>query len=342
MPKYKELENYLKRIDENLIYSNFGPLNLELIARLAGYFNLNINQIATASNATLGLHGAISTSGYSSSGHWSVPSWSFTATAAAAVASGIDFSFTDVDLEGRIIPDEKSTSVVDVLPFGDDLAIDRLPGKIEVVVVDAAASFDALKSLKFKSSKRVGIVVSLHATKLLGAGEGGIFISNDTEWVTRFKKWTNFGFTDGAVRESEFLGTNAKLSEYAAATALASLDSWADRRTKLQELNRVALDISLTAGLSPIAALQKNYATPYWIVETESPIHKLEISMRLKSDGISFRDWWAGGCHKMPAYRNVPRTELRNTELLSEIQLGLPFHNQLSGNDLDRIKRALL
>jgi dTDP-4-amino-4,6-dideoxygalactose transaminase len=231
---------------------------------------------------------------------------------------------------------------VDVLPFGDDLAIDRLPGKIELVVVDAAASFDALKLLEFKSSKRVGIVISLHATKLLGAGEGGVFISNDTEWVIRFKKWTNFGFSDGAVRESEFLGTNAKLSEYAAAVALASLDSWADRRSKLQDLNAVALDISLNAGLSPIAALRKNYATPYWIVETKSRIQKLEICERLKSGGISFRDWWAGGCHKMLAYRNVPRMELRNTELLSDIQLGLPFHNQLSANDLVRIKRALL
>jgi dTDP-4-amino-4,6-dideoxygalactose transaminase len=342
MPKYEELENYLKRIDENQIYSNFGPLNIELLTRLAAYFDVDVNQLATASNATLGLQGAISTSGSERSGHWSIPSWTFTATAAAAIASGIEFSFTDVDLQGRIIPDERSTSIVDVLPFGDDLAINRLPGKIELVVVDAAASFDALKSLQFTNSKRVGIVVSLHATKLLGAGEGGVFISNDAEWVSRFKKWTNFGFSDGAVRESEFVGSNAKLSEYAAAIALASLDSWEVRRAKLRELNGVALDISLSSGLSPITALQKNYATPYWIVETESRIHKLEISERLKSSGISFRDWWAGGCHKMPAYRNVPTTELRNTELLSEIQIGLPFHNQLSSNDLNRIKRALL
>lgn len=342
MPKYNEIEKYLKLIDENLIYSNFGPLNMELVNRLGSYFNLRANQVATASNATLAIQGAISTSGFKDVSHWSVPSWSFTATAAASVASGIDFSFTDVDLEGRVIPDKRSTSIVDVLPFGDDLALDRLPSKNELVVVDAAASFDALKSVEFDSSKRVGIVVSLHATKLLGAGEGGVFISNDDEWVARFKRWTNFGFSDGAIRKSEFVGTNAKLSEYGAAVALASLDSWENQRTKIRELNEVALEICLLTGLRPTLALQKNYATPYWIVETDSSEHKLQISERLKSSGISFRNWWADGCHNMPAYKNVPVSDLRNTEMLSKIQIGLPFHNQLSGNDFDRIKRALL
>jgi len=341
MPKFNEIRDYLENIDESHIYSNFGPLNEQLITRLAKYFNLKPDQVATTSNATLGLQGAITTSDYRTSKNWSVPSWSFTATAAASVASGIAFTFSDVDLEGRVIPHKKSKSIVDVLPYGDELALERLPDSVELVVVDAAASFDSLKSMDLNSPRRIGVVVSLHATKLLGAGEGGVFISNDPEWVVRFKKWSNFGFSEGVSRNSEFAGTNAKLSEYSAAVALASLDTWEVRRNEYLSLNRRALEISLSANLRPIPALRKNFVTPYWIVETETKKHKKEIIQRLSANEISYRNWWGKGCHEMPAYRNIPFSELGNTKQLAEIQLGLPFYSQLTEEEFERISNAI-
>ena len=68
------------------------------------------------------------------------------------------------------------------------------------------------------------VVVSLHATKVLGAGEGGIVVFGDVESADRFRAFTNLGFE--RTRTSERHGVNGKLPEATAAYALAALDGW--------------------------------------------------------------------------------------------------------------------
>ena len=77
------------------------------------------------------------------------------------------------------------------------------------VLLDAAAAFDAL------DQAAVPAMVSLHATKPLGVGEGGFIVSADESLVHAIRELSTFGFRDS--RESQRIATNAKLSEYAAA-----------------------------------------------------------------------------------------------------------------------------
>ena len=67
-------------------------------------------------------------------------------------------------------------AVMPVVPFGcpiDVAAWDRFRASTEIpVVIDAAAGFDALVP------GAVPAVVSLHATKVLGAGEGGFVVEH--------------------------------------------------------------------------------------------------------------------------------------------------------------------
>jgi dTDP-4-amino-4,6-dideoxygalactose transaminase len=183
------------------------------------------------------------------------------------------------------------------------------------------------------------LVVSLHATKLLGAGEGGVCITNSSEVAKELKAWSNFGFQ--GTRESKYVGTNAKLSEYNAAVGLASLDMWEETRAVLQQHLSKALKVSESCRLIPISSMLKNFVSPYWIVSFESSGARNLAQERLNKNGIETRTWWGDGCHTMPAYAPISRRELPNTEWAASTSLGLPFHAYLSDADFEHIHGVL-
>ena len=168
-----------------------------------------------------------------------MPAWTFIASANAAVLAGLTPYFVDVDplswaLDPTAIEHEivrapgRVGAVMLVIPFGrpidvqawDDFILQTgLP-----VVIDAAAAFDSLQ---------IGIapaVVSLHATKVLGVGEGAFIASRDSAIIRAVRQRSNFGFTAG--RHAEVTAFNAKLSEYHAAVGLAALDAWTEARAE--------------------------------------------------------------------------------------------------------------
>lgn len=344
VPKYTEYAHYLDEIDANNTYSNFGPLNSRLRTNLASYMGLKGWQLQTVANATLGIEGSIATSNMSLTQKWATPSWTFTATAAACFRSGIDFQFVDIEDSWRADLGGHFSGLVDVLPFGDDLNFNRpYFDRLDCLIVDAAASFDSLKNIKIPDHIPIAILISLHATKSLPAGEGGVFITNSEEWANRFKSWSNFGMNESRI--SNLLGTNAKMSEINSAIALASLDKWEDTKAEIQLRNSKAIAITNKYDLSTTSALEKNYATPYWIVKFKDSNQKNKMRLAFKQKSISTRDWWASGCHNMPAYRNVPYKSLSKTNHAYEISLGLPFHHKLTEDywtDVDSIFSSYL
>jgi len=339
VPKFEHYKKYLDQIDENRIYSNFGPLNDLLIFRLSEYLGVNPDNICTVSNATLALQGLIATSScFEDFDSWSLPSWTFTATAAALGQVQRLGTFVDIDDNWRAVFPDIEPAIIDVAPFGDSIDIERL-GKRKAAIIDCAPSFDALRNVKLVASYPVAIVISLHATKLIPAGEGGVVVSNSPNWIQEIKKWSNFGFSKE--RNSDFLGTNAKLSEFSAAIALASLDSWESNRKTFLDLRQKTLEISHIFNLKCSPAEEKGFATPYWVLRTNSKTQSDRIMEKLSQHSIQTRKWWGEGCHKMPAYANFLRSKLSKTELAAETSLGLPFHLHLQERDFVLIVEAL-
>ena len=339
LPSYRKLESYLKRIDENRIYSNFGPLNQELIEKLSDYFGISSENIVTVANATLGIQGALATTPKADFNNWQLPSWTFAATPSAACLSKIDFEFIDVDHDWRCLPTSNVVNLIDVLPFGERENLTRMNTGIQTLVIDGAASFDALKGIDLDLSFDCAIIISMHATKLLAAGEGGVFLTNNPEWAKKFKRWTNFGFDSN--RQSESLGTNAKLSEYSAAIALATLDDWDNHRSKILMNNETAKGITKKLGFEVSSAMESGYATPYWIIKGLPSELKKSIEKNCAEKNIQTRDWWGKGCHKMKAFAHINYTNLDNTERIANSSVGLPFHTNLKESDWIRISNVL-
>lgn len=341
MPTLRDVKKYLRRIDSTMVYSNYGPLYKDLVSRLAQNWDLKEENICILANGTLSLEGAIATS-FSLDGEWVSPSWSFAATGIALRNQLDSFSFVDIDENWRMAPNslEGIKGVMDVAPFGDELQFDRFNDFAGTLLVDAAASFDAISVRRtFPESPNSGVVISLHATKLIGAGEGGVFVSKNSAWVERVREWSSFGFPRSG-RISITDGTNAKLSEYSAAVTHASLDTWPRRRARLLELQGELKSISERFGFDVHPAMRKGFATPYWIVRAEAPTLR-NLSNNFHKEGWETRKWWQDGMHKMPLFSTVPYESLENTESVAATTLGLPFHQFLRKRDLKSFEGIL-
>ena len=346
LPTAAEIRPYLERIDAARWYTNFGPLAAELEQRLADHYQISADKIVLVANGTLALAAALATAPPGHGTTVPMPSWTFPATALAAMAIGVQPCFLDVNpvswaLEPNAIPQaiaHRSWAAMPVAPFGappDLHGWAKWSESTDVsVVFDAATSFDSLTFLTLPDDPPLALAVSLHATKAFGVGEGGFVMSNDPEWILRIRRHINFGFY--GARRSDVLGTNAKLSEFAAAVGLAGLDTWTDVRHRwldvARQFSRRIADLSLHAqpGFG-------DAAVSTCVVEFENSDICERAITALETAGIDTRRWWGYGQHENPALAGVERTDLEATRSLARRTVGLPFWLDISTQQVDAI-----
>jgi len=352
LPRAQNLLPYLEMIDNSHIYSNYGPLVEELTHRLADYLGLEPDSVVLLSNATVAIEGAIINStnqekldkniDLGKEEIWYVPSFTFPATVHALLSSGKECAFTDIDDEWNTIP--SSEFGIEVLQFGDTYIGGKANNKsnpqiYERKIIDAAGSFDACSNIASKLNMRDGLVISFHATKTFSTGEGGLFASKDKDWVQRVRQWSNFGLWGS--REAKIAGTNAKMSEYAAAVGLAFFDEWVEYREKLRGIKHKAQNISASFELNCSPSFKTEFISNYWVIELNDLEQKSKFVEHMESMGIETREWWAKGCHSMPAFRSVKCGELTKTSDLVKKVVGLPMGIHLKNEDFTEIEKAL-
>lgn len=282
LPLAEKILPYLEKIDRNRHYTNFGPLNASYQERLEVVFKA---PVVTASSATSALTACLMAYDLPPKSFVACPSWTFVATPLSIMAAGHIPYFMDVDDAGRFI--SKSfiypvcRAVVAVAPFGKPINVEAWDDFELPVVIDAAAGFDAFSSICYPQNRPV--VISTHATKTFGTGEGGLVVCKNKSLLEKVRKITSFGLTPE--REVLFPAFNAKFSEYHAAVGHAELDGWATKRERFLEETRVfGLDYAVT--MVPVRG-QEGRKLVY-------------------------------GCHKHLAFKNCPRTNLPLTEEMME------------------------
>jgi dTDP-4-amino-4,6-dideoxygalactose transaminase len=347
MPQIGSVLPYLRQIDEARWYSNYGPLLRGFESRLTERFGTPTS-IATLGSGTLALTIGLQALGCSAGGYCILPSWTFVATAHAVAQAGLRPWFVDVDAETWMLdPDavralltEAPGPVHAVIPVA---AFGRLPDleawarfRAETglpVLLDAAAAFDALVEAPIPA------MISLHATKILGVGEGGFVATRDQALATSIRKRSNFGFLgDRVARE---VATNAKLSEYAAALGHAGLDHWSATRLRYM-LSAQKLRIALIGA--PDVRFQPGWGSEW--VSTTCVVDLPEgaaghVEAALAAAGVETRRWWGLGCHRAPAFAGAERTPLPVTERLGQSTIGLPFALDMEEAAVVRIAEAL-
>ncbi|MGH7125819.1 MAG: DegT/DnrJ/EryC1/StrS family aminotransferase [Stellaceae bacterium] len=345
LPTAETLLPFLHEIDEHRWYSNFGPLNRRFESALAAHFQAPQGTVVTVANATLGLTLALQDAAQGRAGLCMVPAWTHAASASAIVAAGLTPWFVDVEPQSwQLTPaaarrlletaPERPQAILPVSPFGDLVdpeAWDRYTGDTGIpVVIDAAAAFDAVRPARATVQ-----VVSLHATKAFGIGEGGLMLAGDERRADRLRRMSNFGFDRD--RTSVRPGTNAKLSEYAAAVGLAALGGWPAARTQLiAAARRFLAGLAAVSEVVPMPALDRAIATS--TANVILPDRNADAVIRfLRDRGIEARKWWAGACHRHKQFAACPRTSLAVSEDLADRVLGLPFFADITDEQLQLV-----
>lgn len=339
LPRPESWLDYLEIAYRNSKFSNFGEVSHLVEQRVAEFLGIPALNVVTCVNATQALTGAISTAAQNQL-KWTVPSWTFTATPSSMISANKEFFFSDIDDDWRISLTGRNVNVVDVLPFGEGVDVQRLESLCAgEIVIDGAASFDALRFSNLNSIKRrFALVVSFHPTKFPAGPEGAVFISNDLTWCEKFRYWTIFGMDEK--RESYFPGTNAKLNEFSSAVILASLDHYFEMRQDIMKSTDLALNLSSNCDFKVSGAMKKGFASPYWILSSTTERIQL-VEDLFNKNLISTRRWWMYGCHKMEAYSGYSFGSLKNTEKAAKTSIGVPFYFGMSAEDWERISSVL-
>lgn len=347
LPAADAVMPYLERIDGARWYSNFGPLLCEFEERMAGRFT-NPTAVTTVANATQALTLTLQAMDLAPGSYVALPAWTFVATAHAVTQAGLTPWFLDVDpVTWMLDPDQVAelardlnaevAAVIPVCAFGAMPDVDRWLAFREAtgvpVILDAAAAFDTL------FDGRLPAVISLHATKVLGLGEGGLLATDDAALALKVRQMTTFGFMGS--RESLVPATNAKLSEYAAAVGLAALDNWPGDRLRWMRTAQM-LRISLIG--QPQVRFQDGWGSD-WITSVCTvglPLGVADkVAASLREDGVDSRHWWGRGCHASPAFADYRREPLPVTEALAGSTIGLPFSIDMDAQEIARVADAL-
>ena len=360
LPGLDELIPYLRRIDERRWYSNFGPLVQEFEARFAASFATanpagHVSAV-TVSNATAGIEIALRALALPPGSLVLVPALTFVATATAVLSAGLTPVVADVDEDNWLLTPAIATAAAALLPlrallpvatFGaaqdakgwsDFHAATGLP-----VVIDAAAAYGN----QFDPGPTCA-VFSLHATKPLASGEGGVIVTRSAEFAATVRQLSNFGIDLSGkqgvpVGSTTLVGTNAKMSEYHAAIGLASLDAWPDTIQRRQQMfDRYSGVIEATCGSRVVwQHMPLDAVRSVCCLLLPSGPERDRAEALMATNGIATRRWYLPLIHEHPAFQALEHMAAPNAQVIAQRLLGIPFHLSLSDADQTDIANCL-
>lgn len=353
LPPARLLLPYLERADAVRWYTNRGVLVRELEARLSDALCGGPGRLVAASSGSAAIEAAIlAVAGRATATrpYALVPAYTFVGTALAAQRCGYIPWLVDAAPSGwAMTPDEAADCpalaeagvVVPVAPYGqapDQAGWSGFVARTGVpVVIDAAASFEALARAPGAHVGRVPVALSFHATKAFSTGEGGAVAWSDLAGLARVVRALNFGFL--ASRVSQAPGLNGKMSEYHAAVGLAGLDCW-DATTAANEL--VARGYRVAAGrLRERLVLAPDIASNYVLFCATDAIEAARVRAALTEAEAGHRAWYGRGLHHEPAFAGAPRGELPHAERLGACLIGLPIAPDIATDAIARVAAAI-
>lgn len=340
MPSLDRVIAYLESMNDRRVFSNFGPLVSRAESRIASLLDVDASRVVLVANATQGLVGALEISEIDS---WETPVYTFAATAQAVLQAGRTLRFQDIERDSWVAQSGMGTDssapvgVLPVVPFGANVDLRRWADH-EHVIVDAAASLGNPPLSMQTLEPSWAVVFSLHATKVLPAGEGGVVVFGSAERAEHFRRWTNFGFASD--RSAVGRGINAKMSEIAGAYVNASLDEWAQTRRDWLMIREFASNIAQELGIQP-TALPGDEVSPYWVVQFGDQSERDHVEENLHLNGMETRRWWPTLLTQMPAFQGFANQGFPNANHVSETILGLPFHREMNSRDFQTIGQVV-
>lgn len=354
MPPLEEYVEEIRDIWDSRWLTHTGPKHEKLVSDLREL--LGVPEVSLFANGHLALEAAFAL--FPAGSEVITTPFTFASTTLAIARAGLVPVFCDVEPEFytmdpekiEALITEKTVAIAPVHVYGnlcDWRRIKEIADKHSLkVIYDAAHAFGVREGEVTAGQIGDMAMFSFHATKVFHTIEGGCLVHNDPALSKHFAAWRQFGMFDGV--QSDILGTNAKLTEFAAAMGLCNLrhlDEQIALRKKAVERYRERL-----SGKSGIilcgeqSGVTSNYAyLPVQIVPEQFGANRDEVADRLAQQNVFARKYFYPLTSAFPVYRE--RFTIQDTPIAEEISsriLCLPLYADLSVEDVDRVCDALL
>ena len=333
--------------------------NAHLVERLEAAVaeRLEVKYCVAVSSCTSGLMMVLRALGLT--GEVIIPSFTFFATGHALLWNGLRPLFADcdretwnvdpVDVERKI--SERTSAILAVHLYGNPCDVEeltRLAGRRNLkLIFDAAHGFGS-----YHRGRPVGQfgdveVFSLSPTKLLVAGEGGLVTTNDATIARMIRGMRNYG--DLGAYDPEWLGMNARMSEFNAALALAGLPLV---QAKVARRNGIAQ--KYTGLLSALPGLGFQHVSPEdvstfkdYSIHVTSHVFGMSrdtLAEALLAEQIETKKYFYPPLHMQKLYsrfHSARSADLVRTESITAGILSLPIYESLPEATVERVAGAI-
>lgn len=350
-PDWERYEVAMRGIFERQYYTNHGPLARQLEARLEVF--LGVKHVVCVTNATIGL--MMAAEALELSGKVLTPAMTFLATPLSVARCGLEPVFCDVDpvthhmtpatLEAALEPGV--SAVLGVHLWGsaaDTIEVQKWAEKNAL-----KCYWDSAQSMGCETAKGLigGFgeleVFSLHATKIISAGEGGCVATNDPDIAARLR---NIRSSYGAGPAVSVVKTsNGRMSEFQAAIALLSLDDF-----EMNKANNIALREVYMSELCDIegitleplhGVIASNAQSIVVRVGEDFGVSRNLLKDALSAENVLARRYFWPGVHKVEQFMRQPQWNLPQTDQLNEDVLALPIGSRVKGEDVGTIAKLI-
>lgn len=337
-----------------------GPRAEEFERRIAEY--VGTGYAVAVSSGTAALHLIVRALKLGPGDEVLVPSFTFAASANAILYEGATPVFVDVDpetytldprdLERKITARTQAIMVVDVFghPAEWDAVLEIAARHSLKVIDDSCEALGADYRGKKLGQFGDAAAFAFYPNKQMTTGEGGMIVTDDENLAAACRSLRNQGRGRmGSWLEHEQLGYNYRLNEMSAALGVSQfrrLEDFLARRERVADAYG-----GLLADFEPVRRpIPKPHVRMAWfvyVVTLEDGIDRTRLIRTLAARGIPTRTYFP------PLHRQVYLREwvgqsdprLPVTEAYAGRTLALPFHNNLSAEQIERVvdelKRAI-
>ena len=345
LPPKEEFLQYVDKIWDSAWLTNMGDVHNQLEKRLSEFMD-GVEVVLTV-NGHLALELALQS--LKIEGEVITTPFTFASTTHAIVRNGLkpvfcdikedDFTMDPDKLEGLITKDTKAILPVHVYGNICDVeAIESIAKKYGLYVIyDAAHTFG--ERYKGKSVADFGdmSVFSFHATKVFNTIEGGAIALRDKNIRKSLDFLKNFGIADK--ENVPYVGSNAKMNEFAAAMGLCNmrhLPEYIEKRRNISEI--------YTERLSDLKGIRLNkynndtvYNYAYFPIVVENG-NRDELYESLARENIFARKYFYPCTNAYECYSKS--FDANDTPIALDISkkvLTLPIYPDLEATDVERI-----
>lgn len=330
-----------------------GPNVRALEAATAEY--LGVRHVVAVSSCTSGL--MLTLQGCGADGPVVMPAFTFSATAHAAHWAGGTPVFGDVDADTLTLDPaaaekavEGASALMATHLYGTPCDTEGLQATADragvPLVYDAAHALGSRRRGRLVGGFGAAEVFSLSPTKVTVAGEGGLVTTDDDAIAEHVRSGRDYG--NPGDYDCRFPGLNARMSEFHAVLALASLagleDRVAWRHTLVKRFQGVVGGLPGLTWPAVRDGDRSTYKDLALLVDVEDfGMTAARLGEALRAEGVDYRHYYQPPVHRQKAYAGLPRSRpLPVTDRVAEQVICPPLWSHMTEQQVDRLGTAIV